>query len=166
MTNKESKEQNLEDSEADKETELVAPHSSQSDDDESDLEGVVPTEVADMLKEIPKEDRKQVTKMLLMSSRSGVVQKSSPIAEKIEPRHIDKIIDSYDKESERESEKFRREEVTKRIGMGGILGLILMVLIYAGITGDRELSEKVIFAGIGGLGGYGVGVATSKKATS
>lgn len=145
-------------------SDIVAPSIS-SPDDEDELESLVPEEIADVLKELPQEERKQatrqVTKMMLMS-QSGIVPRSS-LTEKIEPQHIDKIISSYDRESERDLEKTKGAETTKRLGMGGILTLVLMVLLYAGFTGDKELSEKVILAGISGLGGYGAGLATSKK---
>ena len=36
-----------------------------------------------------------------------------------------------------------------------------MVLGYAGLTTDKELAEKVIIAGISGLGGFGAGVPAS-----
>jgi hypothetical protein len=47
--------------------------------------------------------------------------------------------------------------------MGAILFLILMVLVYAGLTKDKDLAEKVIIAGIAGIGGFGAGIAISKQ---
>ncbi|WNN87927.1 hypothetical protein [Gloeocapsopsis dulcis] len=47
--------------------------------------------------------------------------------------------------------------------MGAILVLVLMVFGYAGLTKAKELAEKVIIAGIAGIGGFGAGVAVSKK---
>jgi hypothetical protein len=65
--------------------------------------------------------------------------------------------------NERKFKKSQSSEVTKRLGMGAILVLVLMVFGYAGLTKDKDLAEKVILAGISGLGGFGAGVALSKK---
>jgi hypothetical protein len=47
--------------------------------------------------------------------------------------------------------------------MGAILSLVVIVFVYAGVTKDKDLSEKVVLAGISALGGFGAGFAIAKK---
>jgi len=41
--------------------------------------------------------------------------------------------------------------------MGAVITVITIILIYAGVTKDKDLSEKIIFASISAIGGYGYG---------
>jgi hypothetical protein len=88
---------------------------------------------------------------------------SSVLMKRITSEHITKTLDNFEKENERDFKKSQASELTKRLGMGAILLLVLIVLVYAGLTKDKELAEKVIIAGISGVGGFGVGVAASKS---
>lgn len=46
--------------------------------------------------------------------------------------------------------------------MGAILSLVVVVFVYAGVTKDKDLSEKVVLAGISVIGGFGAGYAVAK----
>lgn len=125
-------------------------------------EGVVPTEIVEALKELPPNQRQMVSSMFLSMERlssSG----SSTLVKRVTPEHITQTLENLEKENERDFKKSQSSEVTKRMGMGATLILVLMVLGYAGFTKDKDLAEKVIIAGISGIGGFGAGVALSKK---
>lgn len=57
----------------------------------------------------------------------------------------------------------QKPENTKRYAMGALLALVTIVLVYAGLTKDKELSDKVMTAAISGLGGFGIGYAAKSK---
>ena len=105
----------------------------------------------------------EVKKSLSMFFSMGRISSGSPISKYINSEHIGKIIDSSDKDSERAYQKFKSSEITKRYAIAAILALVLMVLLYAGITKDQQLSEKIITAGISALGGFGAGYAVAKQ---
>jgi hypothetical protein len=125
-------------------------------------EDAVPAEVAEALKELPPERRREVTSLFLSMQRMSSPA-SSVLMKRITSEHITKTLDNFEKENERDFKKSQASELTKRLGMGAILLLVLIVLVYAGLTKDKELAEKVIIAGISGVGGFGVGVAASKS---
>jgi hypothetical protein len=77
--------------------------------------------------------------------------------EKINSEHIDKILDISDKDNERAS-KYLTWALIQHFG------IILCTLIFFGFlayilksTEFKEIFEKIIIAGFGFLGGYGVG---------
>jgi hypothetical protein len=117
----------------------------------------------EVVEKIPPEARKEVLSMMRVYMGMGSFSSGSPLAKRITSQHIDKLIDSNEKENEREYQKFRSSEVTKRLAVAAIILLVLMVLIYSGFTKDLQLSEKIITAGISALGGFGVGYAVGKK---
>ncbi|BAU12033.1 hypothetical protein LEP3755_25610 [Leptolyngbya sp. NIES-3755] len=141
-------------------TELAASASNTSSDSQAD--DAVPTEVVEALKDLPPDQRKVVSSMLISMNRissSG----SSSLAKRLTSEHITQTLDNLEKENERDFKKSQSSEVTKRLSIGAILVLALMVFGYAGLTKDKELAEKVIIAGISGIGGYGAGVAARKR---
>ncbi|MGK7957931.1 MAG: hypothetical protein AB4063_22155, partial [Crocosphaera sp.] len=105
-----------------------------------DIDSMFPDEVAEEIKKLPPEVRKSLT----MLSISGGISPSSDIAKSITSEQISQIIDSSDKENEREYQKFQISESTKRYSILSILLLVLMILIYTGLTKDVQLSEKII----------------------
>ncbi|MGK7933205.1 MAG: hypothetical protein AB4041_17480 [Microcystaceae cyanobacterium] len=129
-------------------------------DEQDDLRTLLPDEV---IEKLPPETRKEVSSMMRVSMGMSRIQSGSSLTEQINSQHIDKLIDSNEKENEREYQRFRSGETTKRLTIGAILGLVLMVLVYAGFTKDKQISEKIITAGISALGGFGVGYAAGKK---
>lgn len=133
----------------------------QSNEPEDDAEAI-PTEVAVALEELPPEQRQMVSSMFLSMSRLSA-SRSSALDKKITPEHISQTLNNLEKENERDFKKSQSGEMTKRLGMGAILVLVLMVFGYAGLTNDKDLAEKVIIAGISGLGGFGAGVAVNRK---
>lgn len=124
-------------------------------------EEAIPTEVAEALEELPPEQRRMVSSMFLSMSRISP-SRSSALAKRVTSEHISQTLDNFEKENERDFKRSQSGETTKRLGMGAILVLVLMVFGYAGLTSDKDLAEKVIIAGISGLGGFGAGVATNK----
>lgn len=125
-------------------------------------EGVVPTEVVEALKELPPDQRRIMSSVFLSMERMSP-SRSSALVKQVTSEHITQTLDNLEKENERDFKKSQASEITKRLGMGAILILVLMVFGYAGLTKDKDLAEKVIIAGISGLGGFGAGVAVSKK---
>jgi hypothetical protein len=149
----------------------IAPSSARSEEEakpklneleEYDDREAVPAEVAEALEELPPEQRRMVSSMFLSMSRMSS-SRSSALDKKITPEHISQTLNNLEKENERDFKRSQSGETTKRLGMGAILVLVLMVFGYAGLTNDKDLAEKVIIAGISGLGGFGAGVAVNRK---
>ena len=146
----------------------IAPSSTRSEEEtkpnlnESEEEEAVPAEVAEALEELPPEQRRVVSSMFLSMSRMSP-SRSSALTKKVTSEHISQTLNNFEKENERDFKRSQSGETTKRLGMGAILVLVLMVFGYAGLTNDRDLAEKVIIAGISGLGGFGAGVAVNRK---
>jgi hypothetical protein len=161
-SSEESLEQKSEESNLTISSSLLESLEDEADDSISDFENVVSPELARMLSAVPKEDRRSVQKLLLMNLSSSALNQTSPIVEKIESSHIEQILINQDNESQRGLDRARATENTRRFGIFGILALVLMVLVFAGLSGDRVLSEKILIAGVSGLGGFGAGVAVSK----
>ena len=55
-----------------------------------------------------------------------------------------------------------KSERTKRWAMGAILFFVVIVLVYAGLTKDKDLPEKIFIASISAAGGFGFGYSMSK----
>lgn len=130
-------------------------------DDEADSEEL-PPQLVEAIGELPPEARSRVTaSFLALHHRSS--SSVSPVAEQINAQHIDKILENSDKENQREFQRSEMAEATKRYALGALLALVAIVLVYAGITKDKELSDKVMTAAIGGLGGFGIGISYAAK---
>jgi len=136
------------------------PQEPDDDSDESPITDILPPE---MLEALPDMTRKQISSSFSLMSMQGGSLHSSPIAKKIDANHITQIIENQEKESQREFEKSKISENTKRWGMGAILSLVVVVFVYAGVTKDKDLSEKVVLAGISAIGGFGAGYAFAKE---
>ena len=130
---------------------------------EGEIDEYIPTEVVEALQELPENDRRFAKSMLFAISRGSSGYTPASIAKQIRPEHIDKILDIQGRENEIGLQRNQIGEVTKRWGMRGILAFVAMVFVYAGWTGDKELAEKVMIAGISGLGGFGAGVVVGKQ---
>jgi hypothetical protein len=148
-----------------KESEQEKVLSDIEDEDDGDeisasIEDILPPEILESLPE--KEKRRVVSSLSIMAMQGSSLQRSS-IAKQLKPEHISQIIQNSEKDSQREFEKNKISENTKRLGMGAILSLIIIVFVYAGTTKDKDLSEKVVLAGISALGGFGAGFAIAKK---
>jgi hypothetical protein len=112
----------------------------------------IPTEV---LEALPPEMRKAVSASFTAMVHSSP-SRQSPLAKNIQPEHISKILDNSDNDSNREFN-------LKRLAMGAILLLVAMILTYAAITKDKDLSEKILVASIAAIGGAGVGYGVGKS---
>lgn len=106
-------------------------------------EEAIPTEVVEALKELPPDQRRVVSSMFLSMGRMSS-SSSSALVKRVTPEHITQTLDNLEKENERDFKKSQSSEITKRLGMGAILVLVLMVFGYAGLTKDKDLAEKVI----------------------
>lgn len=138
------------------------------DDDDNDYEtlspsteGVLPPEFLEALP--PKEKEIVLRSMSITAAMQRSDTQGSPIAKQLKSEHITQIIENSEKESQREFEKSKISENTKRWGMGAILSLVVIVFVYAGVTKDKDLSEKVVLAGISAIGGFGAGYAVAKE---
>lgn len=126
---------------------------------ESPLEDA-PTNILEAIKELPPSERKIVSSLVAQIS-SGPFP--SPIANKVTSDHISQVISNSERDNERAFLSDQNAEITKRLAIGAILLLVVIVLLYAAFTKDKELSEKVITAAISALGGFGVGLAVGKQ---
>jgi hypothetical protein len=137
---------------------------SDNEDDENEIsasiEDILPPEILENLPD--REKRRVVSSLSIMAMQGSSLQRSS-IAKQLKPEHVTQIIQNSEKDSQREFEKNKISENTKRLGMGAILSLVVIVFVYAGVTKDKDLSEKVVLAGISALGGFGAGFAIAKK---
>jgi hypothetical protein len=115
---------------------------------------------AEVIKELPPEQQKTVSGLFAQFSPGSM---SSPIAKQINSEHISQLIANDERDSERAFKMSSIAETTKRLSIAAVLTLVTLVLLYAGITKDKELSEKVMTAAIGGLGGFGIGLAVGKQ---
>lgn len=111
---------------------------------------------ADILSQLPPEAQKIIS-VQLTQMRGGLPPGPSPIAQKLSPEHITAIIQNSENESIRDFTLAKIGQNTRRIGMGAVIAVITIILIYAGVTKDKDLSEKIIFASISAVGGYGYG---------
>lgn len=133
------------------------------DDDESlspSIADILPPEV---LEGLPAKEKRQIVSSLSIMAMQGSSRQSSPLAKQLKPEHITQIIENSERDNQREFEKTKISENTKRWGMGAILALVVVVFVYAGVTKDKDLSEKVVLAGISALGGFGAGYAVAKE---
>jgi hypothetical protein len=111
---------------------------------------------AEILSQLPPEAQRIIS-VQLMQMRGGRPPGPSPIAQKLSPEHITAIIQNGENESVRDFTLAKIGQNTRRIGMGAVIAVITIILIYAGVTKDKDLSEKIIFASISAIGGYGYG---------
>lgn len=115
---------------------------------------------AEVIKELPPEQQKTVSSLFAQFSSGSI---ASPIAKQINSEHISQLIANDERDSERAFKMSSIAETTKRLSMAAVLTLVTLVLLYAGITKDKELSEKVMTAAIGGIGGFGIGLAVGNQ---
>jgi hypothetical protein len=133
---------------------------SDNDDDSSSLmEEILPPEVVERLSQ---NDQRRIESSLSIMSMSGSPLQSSSIAKQVKPEHVTQIIANSEKDSQREFEKSKISENTKRLGIGAILSLVIIVLVYAGLTKDKDLSERIFVASISAIGRFGAGYAVGK----
>jgi hypothetical protein len=111
---------------------------------------------AEILNQLPPEAQRIIS-VQLTQMRGGLPHGPSPIAQKLSPEHITAIIQNGENESVRDFTLAKIGQNTRRIGMGAVIAVITIILIYAGVTKDKDLSEKIIFASISAIGGYGYG---------
>jgi hypothetical protein len=111
---------------------------------------------AEILSQLPPEAQKFFS-VQLTQMRRGLPVGASPIAQKLNSEHITAIIQNNENESVRDFDLAKIGQNTRRIGMAAVIAVITIILVYAGVTKDKDLSEKIIFASISAVGGYGYG---------
>ncbi len=72
-------------------------------------EGIIPSEI---LEAIPEEDRGRVSSIIKQTMFSGVMRRSSPIADKITTEHITQLISKSDEQDLRDRKERRKEIIT------------------------------------------------------
>jgi hypothetical protein len=122
----------------------------------------LPEEVEEALKDLSPESSGLV-RAFFMSREVSSISRSSPISKQINATHLDKLIENDDKEDERRHQRSQSRQTTNRLGMGAVILLVVIVLTYAGVTKEKDLAEKIIIAGISGIGGLGAGYAIGKQ---
>jgi hypothetical protein len=65
------------------------------------------------------------------------------------------ILELHNKKLEITRDTQNKAETTKRFGMGLVFSVIVSVLVYSGVTGDKALTDKVLIAAISAFGGVG-----------
>jgi hypothetical protein len=131
-----------------------------SADNDNIIEGIPEPPVSnEILAKLPPEIRQQV--ILMMSYQRLGMPSSNPIAAKVTPAHIDKLLDNSEKDSEREHES---EKSRRWFHLGyAILSLAFLVFLFVYLpTVDKELLKQVIGALVVFAGGFGSGVGASK----
>jgi Na+/pantothenate symporter len=131
--------------------ESIAPSSSDTHgSQDSEQAEEIPAEI---LNALPPEMRQVFSaRMALVHSAPS---RQSPLAKNITPQHISTILANSDNDS-------RREFDLKRLAMVAVLVLVAMILVYAAKTKDKDLSEKILVAGIAAVGGAGVGYGVGR----
>ena len=112
--------------------------------------------MSEILSQLPPEAQKIIS-VQLTQMRGGLPVGASPIAQKLNSEHITAIIQNNENESVRDFDLAKIGQNTRRIGMAAVIAVITIILVYAGVTKDKDLSEKIIFASISAVGGYGYG---------
>ncbi len=121
-------------------------------------EGIIPSEI---LEAIPEEDRGRVSSIIKQTMFSGVMRRSSPIADKITTEHITQLISKSDEQDLRDR-KERKEERNYN------LFLILISLIFIGflivyLKYNEDLLIKIVIGIISFIGGFGFGQSRKKE---
>lgn len=127
------------------------------------MEKVEDPELEDILEAVPisQEAKKTLSYMLSMRySEQRMVSPSDKLAEKLEPEHITKIIESAEKDDARSFSAFKIEKFTT-------LTVFVIALIFAVVLlimfKDSEYLTMIITALFSFLGGLGVGRFTSQN---
>ena len=58
---------------------------------------------------------------------------------------------------EKEENREKRQEWTKRWAMGFAFGTAIAILVYAGLTNNKDFPEKALIASISAFGGFAAG---------
>jgi hypothetical protein len=122
----------------------------------------LPIDLEEAINKLPPE-ASGLVRAVFMSREVSTISGSSSLSKQINAAHIEKLIENDDKEDERRHQRVQGRQATNRWGMGALILLIVVVLTYAGITKKEGLAEKIIIAGISGIGGLGAGYAIGKN---
>jgi hypothetical protein len=90
---------------------------------------------------------------------------------KTDPEKLLKYLEKYDEtqsgiskiKAENQNSEQIETQKTRRLGMGLVFAIALSVLVYSGLTGNKEFLEKVTIAAISSIAGFGVGISQKKK---
>jgi len=108
---------------------------------------------------LPKGMQKVIREFESLSVFMGSAKPNDPsiadnIAKKLQPEHIDKMLDNQQKGMETQ----RKENIGDRIFWFAIALLVsgLIVTILVLFRDKPEMAEKIIYAAVGALGGFGL----------
>lgn len=136
-------------SDGDQDESLVSPEEKGEMDQE---------EFAEVIERMPPELRETMGVMMKISGPMP-----NPLMKKITTEHITKIIDSGDKESERD---YQREKEERSYNLIIFIIVILTILLLTGFLvfmKEKDLLMNLIVALLGFAGGFGVGKYYNKK---
>lgn len=118
-----------------------------------------PEEVEEVLESLPPEAKQVINSLMIR----GSVPVFSPVQRKITEEHITKVLELADKDRDRELQQFLSSERTKRLAIGAVVFVIIVILIYSGITKETFLSQQIINIVVGAFGGVGLIGVFKKK---
>jgi hypothetical protein len=109
----------------------------------------------EMLEGLPVEARRFIETNISMM-RMGPLP--SPVAEKVTPEHIDKLIDNSENDAKREHDTTRRTQWMTFATVFGVLALLVVVVLAPNPTQFAQDMMKLFLGFVtGGLAGYGIG---------
>lgn len=129
--------------------------------EENDNLGKLPVP-SELLDKLPPEARAIFLALSQQTSKTTIGFPTNPLNEKITSEHIGKIIDSTEKDSERDFELNKLEIQDQKISRLYFLGGLIIVLIFVGFVIvylsniDKETMRFVLALIVGLVGGFGI----------
>jgi hypothetical protein len=137
---------------------------SNNGNEKSDISaGIVPSELEEVLDEMPPDVRKKFNSAIFgMFSSQSVGPMINPIIEKFNDDHIDKYLDYMQRDDENEHQLKRTNRWFYLITLIIFLGVVVFLLVYL-LPRDRELLTTLMQIFLALAGGVGAGFGLSKK---
>lgn len=125
-------------------------------------EEVDPEKMEEILEELPGEEKKVLRKLMISSSSMTSSPFPPQLANSINEKHIDKLLDISDKAEDREFELKNKQENYRLIYV--VLGIALFVFLTIFLAKDsQDIFLDVLKIGLGFLGGWGAGTYKKNK---
>ncbi len=130
-----------------------------SDENEHDS---IPPEMAEVLDELPPEQRKEVSRMMMASF--GMIDRISPegeIAKKITPDHITAMLSAQEKNMDYSYRENQHRMVFFVITLVIVLAAIITIIVLLKDGHPEAMTQiltALISAALGAAGGYGIGI--------
>jgi hypothetical protein len=127
-----------------------------------DSEEVDPEKMEEILEELPGEEKKVLRKLMISSSSMTSSPFPPQLANSINEKHIDKLLDISGKAEDREFKLKNKQENHRLIYV--ILGIALFVFLTIFLAKDsQDIFLDVLKIGLGFLGGWGAGTYKKNK---